>query len=634
MFDIGKAEDLLDKLLGEHSSIMEEAQGFGLRMAAIPKGLMPIKEAQQVLVELGKNVEKINAFYMGLLNVRDVPKEMADGFQALVDKASKATKKCEDDKKKAVAALAAHEDLLVGEAFQEMFQAVRLAVIDFDVMDDVDLDFDTTLYLDAEPAYAVGTVHVKKGTSEVYTVQVGYRASDELFYGNITATKRYKTFKEVVKKNGRTKLPAFVRDLTEQLKALADQDAAGVFKSRKKIELTLVDSDAVRAMLKPLVEAEIKKQLGSNPPSVVFSATVASSGTSATGTLQGFSGWGWTDELSSEADARSKLRFFTTKQKALSAAFSITLPNGHVWDVVPTVGNWTYVTTYKKRSSWPERVLFTEATMSEQWPIEWSDKAATALSLPELQARATLLKVAFDPKSKNKSTLITALRAVSPKPKGLAIDSSPVTYALTRKSTGKKAAVERVSTLFLSRIAGATGFSVYQEGADARRAFREAVSNAQHEHGHDTYSGTIGAVSSFGVARNEPFPVQKSSYGGVQFSQELNNYIDKNMDKYDKWDGCGAVPVSVEQVLAKDTVTVTVEAKDEVEARRKGILLIKATGRVPPKASIVVEVPEGTKGLTLENKGARVSTWKVMGLRKQSLVGAITGWVFFGWAPS
>ena len=38
--------------------------------------------------------------------------------------------------------------------------------------------------------------------------------------------------------------------------------------------------------------------------------------------------------------------------------------------------------------------------------------------------------------------------------------------------------------------------------------------------------------------------------------------------------------------------------------------------------------------MKLTNKGARVSTWEVTGVRKQSLVGEITGWLFYGIASS
>jgi len=116
---------------------------------------------------------------------------------------------------------------------------------------------------------------------------------------------------------------------------------------------------------------------------------------------------------------------------------------------------------------------------------------------------------------------------------------------------------------------------------------------------------------------------------------EANAFVNKDINSNDKWGEAFAIPVSEEKVLAKDTVTVTVEARDADEARRKGILLIKATGRVPHGgASIVVDVPAGTTGMKLMNKGARVSTWEVTGVRKQVLVGEITGWLFYGYASS
>jgi hypothetical protein len=132
----------------------------------------------------------------------------------------------------------------------------------------------------------------------------------------------------------------------------------------------------------------------------------------------------------------------------------------------------------------------------------------------------------------------------------------------------------------------------------------------------------------FDVVHRDPFVLTAGPHGPV-FPRDLQEFIDRRRDRLSNHGPAEAVPVTMEQVLAKDTVTVTVEARDEVEARRKGTLLIKATGRVPPKAAIVVEVPPS--GVALESRGARVSTWKVTGLRKQSIVGEVTGWVFYGW---
>lgn len=637
MFDLDRAEALLDRLVDEHDALMDVAhEGFGVRTAALPKGLMSIKEAQRVLVDLEKNLQKVVAFHHGLINVRDIPTGMEAEFKALLDKAYKATQTCATDKKKAVDALATHEDLLVGEAFQEMFQEVRLAIIDFDVADDVDLDFKTTLFLDAEPAYATGAIHVKKGGQDIYVVSVGYRAEDELFYGNISIVKRHKTFKEVVRKNGRTKLPAFVRGLTDQLKALADQDAAGVFKSRKKVELTLVDTEAVKGVLRPALEAAFKKQITVTAPTLTVSLEVNSTGTSATGQCYGLGNWGWRDVNKSVAEAHGRFNYLDKQRVNLSAPFSVTLPSGQVWDVVPTVGPWKYSTMIASRSKWLDSFVFTTFDELERaWPIEWSDqpKSLAQTTIAQLQARATVVGVPFDPKSKDKASLLKALQVADLKPVNLQLsEGTLVRFTVTaRKVVGK--AAQRVASRFLSRTAGATTFEVYHEGEDAGKAYRAAVAEAAHERGHDPYSGTIATGNGYRVARDEPFIVARR-HGSIVFSQELNSFIERNQDRYDKWGPCGAVPVSVEQVLASETVTVMVDAKDEVEARRKGTLLIKATGRIPPKASIVVEVPEGTKGLVLENKGARVSTWKVTGLRKQSLTGQITGWVFFGWAAS
>lgn len=583
MFDITRAQLALADILTTHEDLLSDARGFGLRLAAIPRGLMPVKEAQQVVVDMGKNVEKLDKFFRGLMGVPDVPPDFAKDFDALYKKTRAAQEKCNADLKRAQEALAKHEDLLVGEMFQEMFEAVRIAIVEFDVADDVDLDFDTTLYLDKDPSYAVGTVHVKKGTTELYTVSVGYRAVDDFFYGNITSPRKYKTYQNVVKKTGRAKLPAFVRELTEQLKALTEVDASGVFKSRKKVTLTLEDTADVAARLKPALVEVLKKQVLWGDRWVV-SLTLPSVA-AGEGNISVSFDWG------KPVDAKAlpgTMRSFEPSKAFLSKPFKVTTAKGDAWTVTPSVVRW-------------------------EWQVKMNGWQETRYPTPE--ALLAALK-------KNEVT----------NPQGPSFTAN-VRYTATRIPKAEKSAVERVADAFLSRRAGGTGFGVYQPGKDVRRAFRDAVDNAQHERGHGGYTGTIAEKSEYKVRRDTPFVWN----GRWPMPAEMRDFLDKDGDGGpcdDKWGPACAVPVSEEKVLAKDDVTVTVEAKDEVEARKKGILLIKATGRIPPKATILVEVPDGTKGTTLVSKGARISTWSVKGLRKQSLVGEITGWYFYGWASS
>ncbi|HET6286497.1 MAG TPA: hypothetical protein VFG15_07070 [Amycolatopsis sp.] len=54
---------------------------------------------------------------------------------------------------------------------------------------------------------------------------------------------------------------------------------------------------------------------------------------------------------------------------------------------------------------------------------------------------------------------------------------------------------------------GSATFITYAEGADVEVAFREAVDQAQHDHGHGGYTGTIANKDSYividGVPRTE-----------------------------------------------------------------------------------------------------------------------------------
>lgn len=77
-----------------------------------------------------------------------------------------------------------------------------------------------------------GVITLTKGTPKMFDVYVGYQADGDVNWGNIwVGGKRQKVFKNVVRKEGHTKLPKFVRELVEQVRALDDADATGVFRS-------------------------------------------------------------------------------------------------------------------------------------------------------------------------------------------------------------------------------------------------------------------------------------------------------------------------------------------------------------------------------------------------------------------
>lgn len=80
---------------------------------------------------------------------------------------------------------------------------------------------------------------------------------------------------------------------------------------------------------------------------------------------------------------------------------------------------------------------------------------------------------------------------------------------------------------------GASTFGVHVNGKTAKEAFRDAVSEAQYEHGHGGYTGTIAEKDSFieiAVPQGED---------PVAFANRLIEEDDPRV--YDKWGPAGCV---------------------------------------------------------------------------------------------
>lgn len=76
---------------------------------------------------------------------------------------------------------------------------------------------------------------------------------------------------------------------------------------------------------------------------------------------------------------------------------------------------------------------------------------------------------------------------------------------------------------------GATNFVEVMSGYDnARDAYYEACEQATYEFGHDAYNGTISTTNGY-------------TYLGEVDAEKLEEFIDKNIDKYRKWGKCGCV---------------------------------------------------------------------------------------------
>lgn len=567
-FDIQRAEDMLQDILDEHAFLSIEAKGFGLRLgASIPKGLMPLEEAQKIVAGFDANTRKLQSFINGLNNISDVPsKDFADEFDALYTKATKAFDKFKTDLKKAQEALIKYEDILVGEHFQESFEAVRHAILDFDLADNIDIDFKTNLYLDANPAYGEGVVILKKGTETAYEVTVIYRATDDLYAGSIKSSKRRKTFSNIVTKNGHTRLPAFVRELVGQLKALDDADGTEVFRSRKKVELTIEDPEAIASELQKLISEEYVNR---GRPLSWGSHVSFYRGESAWGSASTqYIGWEYTKSIRKGLLEQHHAKMIEARSR-LNQPFTAKVSR-NVWKVTPTV-----------------KSVSVKVKDSMGYISYYNEKMAPGyLEKKDIIAIAQLLVIEFD------------------------IEKESV------RSASYRMAKER----FMNRTAGASDFYTYIEIADVKMAFRKAKVDVGYDRGHDTYAGNITSKSGYEIMKQEPMT-----------SAEAYEYAYKTVERNDKWDSDAfAIPITKETLLKTETVTVTVEAKSEQDALRMGSIRIKATGRIPPKASIVIEkaVVKKTGG------GPRVSTYEVTANRKQVITGEIKGWLFYGMAPS
>ena len=610
VFSLLEARSILQDILDEHAALSIEAKGFGLRLAALPRGLMPLADAQRVVVDFAANTKKLRSFLDGLYSVRDIPSDLSADVEALRAKANKALKKFEDDLKQAQDAVAKYEDLLVGEHFQEAFEAVRHAVLDFDLADDVDIDFKTDLSLDTNPSYGAGTVIIKKGATKAYAVTVGYRAVDDFYWGSIESGKRYKTFKNIVTKTGHTKLPKFVRELVEQVKALDDADATGVFKSRKKVELTIEDPTQVAAELTQMIGAHLKSQR-SGLMDVPWSTRVSVEGGTATASVA-LNGWGWdSPKPMDEANLLRKFRSLVADRDRMATPFTVTTAKA-TWRVTPVVQQWT-MALRGNDPGWGGANVASEADITKLIDTKYPEHGEAKRSLDQWRTIARARGIDPTPMGRSPTAIESALKAQN---KGFTTIRQSYTLRFNMVKESSRTAAQRVAdAYFQNRTAGGCDFSDFAIGKSAEEAFRNAVAESRYEKGHGSYSGTIGEKSGFTTRSREPMTLAQA-----------HAFADKDINNNDKWGPAFAVPVTEERLLKEEKVTVMVEAKNDADAVRQGTFRIKATGRIPPKASITVEkvVVKKTGG------GPRVSIYEVTANRKQVILGEIKGWLFYG----
>jgi hypothetical protein len=84
---------------------------------------------------------------------------------------------------------------------------------------------------------------------------------------------------------------------------------------------------------------------------------------------------------------------------------------------------------------------------------------------------------------------------------------------------------------------GASTFGTYKVGVNVEEVFWAAVADAQYEHGHGGYSGTIAEKNAVTVIQATPIPLQEARVLARRLIREGDSRID------DKWGPAGAIAV-------------------------------------------------------------------------------------------
>lgn len=657
-----QAELALDAILSEHDDLLDQARGFGMRTAAIPRGLMPLREAQGIVAQFDANTRKLKEFLDSLFTTtRHAPdKATKDALVEIEGRATKALRKFEDDLNKAKDALVRHEDLLVGENFQVMFQALRLAVLDLDLTDKADFTAKTNLYLDATPAYAVGvaTVSRTEPREEVYKVRATYKAETDEYVADMWSKRANRWF-PAAKKTGHARIPAFVKAVVDKMKAVHDFEGESLFGSRRTVEDTSpevvkyrgeVDERRRSALVEKGYQEATRKTTEISRAIDQKLRQMFPNGRTETYRIQRVDDnvrtWNSLTLDNSSVQLATTVRVNSTTGAVIPTVWGHyglqagkTLPN-------PVVGNGA--------------VAYIDAAVDAIFKFVLSDpKVVRNLTrkiedvVSEVRAANPNLSVtpALDGGGQAKDIVVRKYwvsypgmqrgyfsiqaekgdRNLDLRVNPLGWDNTdnkfrvpPIKAAATiiayLKVPNPKTAAQGGRTAGTTRTAGATTFSNLVWISDVGSAFRSVHQEELAEHGHrDGYPGTIAAKSSYTVRAKEPMT-----------QAEASAFAYKDVNNNDKWDrNAFAVPVSKGTVLSTDKVTVTVTARDEREAVRQAKMRIYATGRFPPNADVVVSDLVAQK--TAETP--RTKTFDVTGTRKAVLTGKIDGWLFYGWAP-
>ena len=166
---------------------------------------------------------------------------------------------------------------------------------------------------------------------------------------------------------------------------------------------------------------------------------------------------------------------------------------------------------------------------------------------------------------------------------------------------------------------GATNFETYAEGTDVAAAFTAAVEQAEFEHGHSGYTGSIAEKDEFLVISGvDPLPLADAR-------KLARTILDSNPLVDDKYGPAGAIPVLGEA----RTVEVTVAASDHggwkttADAVRAALGETLGDGETIEDHRIwgVYETDDRTRLITSGQLTAEITGGS-----------AHTGWLFFGMA--
>lgn len=151
---------------------------------------------------------------------------------------------------------------------------------------------------------------------------------------------------------------------------------------------------------------------------------------------------------------------------------------------------------------------------------------------------------------------------------------------------------KRVAERFRKQ-AGGQDFSVFVRIPDVAKAFRKAVDDARHEHGHGGYTGTIAEKSDYVVRSRAPMSLEAA-----------RDFAEKDDRAWDsKWGPAHAVPVGEAKKGRPKTITVDVEHDDQwgVPAKAEAAARLEAAKLFPGK-TVTVKYIKSERGRALKPK--------------------------------